>query len=106
MLVAEVIMKLVVVVLLASYLLFKHRQRLRNWSPKENPNGWTGRGIDATRLKPAVDQVRHDYLAARSLSDRDSGYRRHLLSLIGRAVRRLSFFQKRKTEEDAPKHAA
>ena len=104
--IAEVIIRLAIVALLASYLVIKHRQRERNWTPNEDPGIWTGRGIDATKLKPALDRVRRDYLATRRSSAREAGYHRRLLALMGRAVGRLSFFQKRKTEEDAPEHAA
>jgi hypothetical protein len=100
--VAEVTIRLVVVALLAIYLVSKHRERLLNWAPKpEDPAIWTGRGIDASKLMPAIERVRDGYLAGRHSPVRDIWYRRGLLELMRREVTRLSFFQKRKSEEDA-----
>ena len=102
MLVAEVAIRLVVVAMLAIYLVGKHRQRVRNWVPKrEDPAIWTGRGIDASKLMPMIERVRDDYIAGRHSPVRDIWCRRGLLELMRREVTRLSFFQKRKSEEDA-----
>ena len=104
--VAEIIIRLVVVALLVIYLVSKHRQRMLNWAPKpEDPATWTGRGIEVSKLMPTIERVRDDYLAGRHSPVRDIWYRRGLLELRRRGVTRLSFFQKRKSEEDAPQHA-
>lgn len=94
-----IILKLAAVCLLASYLVFKHRQRLRIWSPTEDPAKWTGKTIDATKLIPAVDRVHNDYIAAQFQRPQSLAYRRTLLALAGRAIRRLPFFGERYGEE-------
>jgi hypothetical protein len=101
--VVEIIIRLVVVALLASYLFLKHRQRERNWSP-EDPAKWTGTAIDATKLIPTVKQVRHDYLAARRSPPPGIWYRRGLAALARRTVGRLAYFRDRKAEDDAQNH--
>jgi hypothetical protein len=103
--VLEIIVRLAAVALLAGYLFIKHRQRVRNWSGPKNPAEWTGRAIDATRLRPTIDRVRHDYLAARPPPARSIWCRKALLALAGRTVGRLSFFRDRKSEGEAHKHA-
>ena len=104
--VTEVIIRAVILGVLISYLVSKHRQRVRNRSAKpEDPANWTGKGIDASTLIPTIDRVRHDYLAVRRSPVRPIGYRRGLLAIAGRAIVRLSFFQKRKLEENAHNQA-
>jgi hypothetical protein len=103
--VLEIIIRLAAVALFAGYLFIKHRQRVRNWSGPKNPAEWTGRAIDATRLRPTIDRVRHDYLAARQPLARGIWYRKALLALAGRTVGRLSFFRDRKCEEEADRLA-
>lgn len=90
-----IILKVAAICFLAGYLVFKHRQRLRNWLPTEDPGEWTGKAIDATKLIPAVDRVRHDYIAAQFRRSEDLLYRGSLLALAGRAIRRLRFFRRR-----------
>jgi hypothetical protein len=101
----EIILKLAAVCLLASYLVFKHRQRWRHRSPTEDPAKWTGQPIDAARLRPAVERVRNDYMAARFQRPQSLPYRRSLLVLAGRAIRRFPFFRDRYGEEDAHENA-
>jgi hypothetical protein len=103
--VGEIIVRLVAVALLATYLFLKHRQRVRNWSGPEDPAEWNGRAIDATRLRPTIDRVRHDYLSARQPAVRGIWYRKALLALTGQTVARLSFFRDRKSEDEAHKPA-
>jgi hypothetical protein len=103
--VVEIIVRLAALALLASYLFIKHRQRARNWSGPKDPAKWTGQAIDATRLRPAINRVRHDYLAARQPPVRGVWYRKAMLALAGRTVGRLSFFRDRKSEEEAHKRA-
>jgi hypothetical protein len=103
--VIEYIVRLVALVLLASYLFIKHRQRGRNWPGPEDSAEWYGRAIDATRLIPTIDRVRHDYLAARPLPARSIWHRKALLALAGRTIGQMSFFQDRMFEDEAHKHA-
>ncbi len=104
--VIEVIIRAVILGLLVSYLVSKHRQRVRHRPVKlEDPALWTGKGIDASTLIPTIDRVRHDYLAVRRSPARDFRDRKGLLAIAERAIVRLSFFQKTKLEEDARKHA-
>src|SRR6185437_2948085 len=53
-----------------AYLWLKHRDRLRRWVPSNDPKKWTGHGINAWELRPRVDNVRRDSLAARSVAKR------------------------------------
>jgi hypothetical protein len=102
----EIILRLAAVCLLASYLVFKHRQRLRNLSPMEDPAKWTGKTIDVSKLIPTVDRVRNDYIAAQFQRRESLSYRRNLVTLAGRAIRQLSFFRRRHRDEDAHENAA
>ncbi len=82
------------------YLWCKHRQRLRNWIPREDPAKWTGHGIEASELRPRLEQVRQDYLATRQAT---SGARFHgaLLGFARRAIVQLGYFRRREPEEHA-----
>jgi hypothetical protein len=102
-----VIIRLAIMALLAMYLVSKHRQRVRNWVPRpEDPAFWSGRGIDASKLMPTIERVRDDHLAGRISPVRDFSYRRGLLELMKREATRLSFFQRRRCEEDAHPYAS
>lgn len=103
--VAGPMLKLAAVTFLAAYLLSKHRQRMRNRTPTEEPAPWTGQTLDATRLRPAVDRVRRDYLAHQSPRLHSLSHRTSLLALAGEAIRRLSFFRDRHPADDAPRSA-
>lgn len=94
------ILQLLGVALGASYLFFKHRQRVRNWAPRDDPQKWTGHGIEVSALSPRVEQVRRDYLVARQAT-RGIWFRRSLVELARRAVMRLGYFQHRKTAQNA-----
>ena len=104
--VTEIIVRLLVAALLISYLVSKHRQRVRN-RPAEplDPAVWTGTGIDTSRLVPRIELVRRDYLAGARSPMHDIWYRRGLLAWMRQAVAQLSFFQKRKSKDDAQGHA-
>src|SRR5579859_5175962 len=99
--VVEIIVRLAALALLASYLFIKHRQRTRKWSGPKDPAKWTGQAIDAARLMPTIDRVRHDYLAARPPPAQSIWHRKALLALAGQTVGRLSFFRDRKSEDEA-----
>ncbi len=87
----EVAIRLAAVAVLASYLYFKHRQRVRCHSGPLNPAEWSGKALDATRLKPAVEDVRRHYLAAQH-SSRGVCFHRSLLALAQRAVAHFAYF--------------
>ena len=100
----EVIIGLTSVAVLSSYLYLKHRQRVRHRSKRYNPAEWTGKAIDITKLKPTVEEVRHDYLAGRQ-STRGRLFHRRLLELARRAVTRLEYFQDKESHEHAHEHS-
>jgi hypothetical protein len=97
------IIELAVLALGACYLFFKHRQRVRNWAPPDDPGKWTGHGIKTSELKPRVEQVRRDPLAARQ-GTRRVCFHRYLLGFARRAVVRLGYFRHRESEEHARDH--
>lgn len=97
---AGLILKLAAVIFLAAYLLSKHRQRMQRRTSTEDPARWTGQTLDATKLRPAVDRVRHDYLAHQPARFHSLSYRRSVLALAGQAIRKLPFFR------DQPGHTA
>jgi|GEM_PF-3304341 len=104
--VAELIIRLVILGWLFSYLIRRHHQRLRQWVSKpEDPAIWTGRGIDASRLLPTLGRVRVDHLAGRKSPLKHSRHRQGLIALRRQAVERLSFFQKRRSDENEGRNA-
>lgn len=88
-------------VLGASYLFYKHRQRVRDWATRDDPQKWTGHGIEVSALRPRVEQVRRDYLVAPQAA-RASWFHRCLVELARRAVIQLGYFQQR--DQDAHKY--
>jgi hypothetical protein len=96
----EVTIWLAVVAALASYLYAKHRQRLRSASERYDPAKWTGKAIDVTKLKPRVEDVRRDYLAARQPA-KGLCFHRALMDLARQAVARLAYFHDRPPEPHA-----
>jgi hypothetical protein len=83
--VVEVIIRLTAVAVLSGYLCIKHRQRVRNRFEPYAPGQRTGSATDVATLKPRIDAVRHDYLAARQ-PIKGLWYHRGLLKVAGRAV--------------------
>jgi len=96
----EIIIRLAAVAVLASYLHLKHRQRARCRPGACDPAEWTGKSIDVTKLKPAVEDLRRDYLAARQPT-RGIFFHRNLFELARRRVARLAYFQDKESEEQA-----
>jgi hypothetical protein len=96
---AGIVLKLVAIGLLAGYLVFTRRERLRKRTPIEDAAKWTGKPIDATKPRPAVERVRSDYIAAQARVSQSLPYRRSLLAMAGRAIRRLPFFRERQCED-------
>jgi hypothetical protein len=98
----EVIIRLALVALLGSYLLFKQWQRQRQCVGPKNPIEWTGKGIDVTPIKPTLEEVRRNYPRRQA---RGACFHRNLLALARRAVTHLGYFQERETETNGEKHA-
>jgi hypothetical protein len=64
-----------------------------------DPSKRVGGSIDVAKLKPRVEDVRRDYLAARR-SPRGQSFRTALLRLARRAVAHLGYFCRRAPEAD------
>ena len=97
------ILELIGLIVGASYLWFKHRQRARNWTAREDAQKWTGHGIEVGTLRPRVEQMRHDYLAERQVA-RGAWFHRSLLEMARRTVMQLGYFRQRETEQDPHKY--
>jgi hypothetical protein len=100
----ELLIRLFVVAALASYLYAKHRQRERSLAERYDPAEWTGTAIDVTPLKPRIEGVRRDYLAAQQPS-KGLCFHRALLELARRAVAQLAYFHDRAPEHHAQTHS-
>ena len=78
--------------------------KLRRWASEDPaPGEWTGKSIDVGEIKPKVDDVRRNYLAARQ-SAKGVRFHKALLGFTRRAVARLAYFRDRKSEEHAHTH--
>jgi hypothetical protein len=82
---------------LAGYLFIKHRKRARNWAPPCDPAQWTGKAIDVTELKPAVENARRSGWVSRQTVR--GCFHKALLRLMRRNVTRFGYFHERKSEE-------
>jgi hypothetical protein len=101
----RLIIELTALTLGACYLYFKHRQRIRNWAPRDDPEKWPGRGIEASELKARVEQVRRDYVSARQAT-RGVCFHRYLLGFARWVVMQLGYFRHRNPEEHAHGHGS
>jgi hypothetical protein len=99
----ETILGLGVVAVLAGYLYTRHRQRMRSLAEQYDPAEWTGKGIDLTDVKPRVEEVRRNYLAARQPA-KSLCFHRVLLEMARRTVVRLGYFQHRESEDHVRTH--
>ena len=99
----EVIIRLTVVAALASFLYAKHRQRVRGRLWRYNPAKWTGKAIDVTELKPRIEGVRRNYLAAQQPA-KGICFHRSLIELARRAVAQMEYFRDRAPEHRAHAH--
>ena len=99
----RLITELTALTLGACYLYFKHQQRLDNWTPREDPNKWTGHAIEASEIKARVEQVRRDHLAAQHAT-KGLYFHRHLLGFARRVVMQFGYFRDREPEEHAHHH--
>ena len=93
----QLIIELTALTLGGSYLWFKHGQRVRNCTPREDPEKWTGHGIEASELKTRIEQARQNYLDARQAT---CGilFHRYLLVLARRAVTQVGYFRYREAK--------
>jgi hypothetical protein len=97
----EIIVRLAVVAMLAGWLLSKQRRRMRTAEVQYDPAEWTGHTIDVSSLKPKLEAVRRNHLAA-CPPNSDIGFHHALLHLARRFVLRLPYFQRRGTHPDDP----
>ena len=94
----------VAAVLVAGNLYTKHRQRVRSRKQRYDPAEWTGKGIEVTSLRPKIEQVRRDHLAARQPA-RGRCFHRALLNWARQAVARLPYFRDKESEDHARTHS-
>ncbi len=99
----ENIVGLAAVAVLLSYLGLKHRQREHSRSGRDEPAEGTGKGMDVTPLKPAIEGVRRDYLAGRHATRR-MFFRRSLIRLARRTIGRMAYFHARESQEHEQIH--
>jgi hypothetical protein len=99
----ENVVSLAAMAVLVSYLCLKHRRRKQSRSGRDKPAEWTGKGMDVTPLKPAIEYVRRDYLAGRH-STRAICCRRNLIRLARQTVARTAYFQMRESQEHEQTH--
>jgi hypothetical protein len=100
MLPSEIILFLGLAAVLSVYCYGKHRQRERSLRERGDPLKWPGKAIDVTSLKPRVEGVRRDYLAARQPA-KGLCFHRALLESTRQAVARLAYFHDRLPEQHA-----
>jgi hypothetical protein len=67
------------------------------WDRYKPVRGQLAGGTTAGDLLPRIEQVRHDYLAARGIAP-SPWYRKGLLATARHAVRALAFFADRKSD--------
>ena len=88
----EIVACLVLAALLSAFLFHKHRQRVGS-RPLQSENAHCPvKPIEVSRLRPAVEAARGDYLAARKPA-RGVLFHKGLLALTRRAVAGLPYFQ-------------
>ena len=102
---AEVIIRLFAVAILAGYLLLKHQQRVRS-RPAPKDSHLTGRALDAAQLQPRIRQLRHDYLTELHSSSRTVSFRRGLIARARRTLGCLPYFRDKRAEHENQTHAA
>jgi hypothetical protein len=94
----DIVLWLALVGLLGLYAYIKHRQALRWQGDSDEPANWIGKAIDVTDLKPKLETVRRNYLAARQLAP-GLCFHRALVELARHAVAGLAYFRDREPEE-------
>jgi hypothetical protein len=93
----EYIGGMALVAMLVSYLCIMHHRREIRRAEQEEPPGWTGKPIDVTPLKPAMEELHRDYLAGRQ-RPRGVWFHRKLMGSARRTLEGLAYFQ----EKEAP----
>jgi hypothetical protein len=88
----EMLSQFALAVVLAAYLYYRHRRRMRRLPPE--PKDWTGKGFDASGISPKIARVRENYLPEKPAPA--SHFHRGLLAFAREAVSRLGFFQDRR----------
>jgi hypothetical protein len=96
---------LAVLAILASYLYLKHRQRALAGSERSGSPQWIAKPIDVAKLKPSINEVRRDFLAARQ-RERGGHFHQASLDMARRSVVRLAFFQHRESDLHEHSHGA
>jgi len=95
---AVILLELSALVVLAVYLFFKAHQRARHRAGQFDPAQWTGKAIDVTGLRPAVEKARHEgYVSHRRTIG--TCFHRALLGLMRRDVTRFAYFQHKEEAE-------
>ena len=102
---AKIILTLLAVLLMALGALLVGLLCIKLFSALEryNPAQGTGKPIDVAKLKLRIEDVRHDYVAARQ---RQKGVCFHwaLLQFTLRAVARFAYFRDRESQQNASTH--
>lgn len=83
---------------LIAFLLLRHWHGCRQHPPEPH---WTGHGIDVTGIANRVQQVRSDFASPWRLPRQDNHYRRTLLALATKGVRRLAYFRTRAAQSSS-----
>jgi hypothetical protein len=99
----ELIIEFTLLTLGVCYLYFKQSHGVRDWTRQDNTEKWTGHSIEASKLKPRVEQVRRDPLAAQRAT-KGGCFHHYLLGCARRAVLQLEYFRHREPEENARYH--
>ena len=96
--VAVTLFELAALAVLLGFLFIKGHQRARNQARLCDPAQWTGRAIDVTGLRPAIEKVRHKGWAAQGPTI-GGCFHKALLGLIRRNLTRSGYFQDKQAEE-------
>jgi hypothetical protein len=93
----EIILRLIAVVLLASYLRARHRRRILGRPlPPEDPCIWTGQGLDTSVLTPELNRIRRNYAGLAHSRRRRPDFRAQLLAAIGHSITAREYFRNKR----------
>jgi hypothetical protein len=96
---SEIILRLVALIILGAYLLFKHRQRIRNW-PVKIYSHLPGRETLAATLQPRLQKIRNDYSAELHSSPHSASLRASLVARAAQTLSRLEYFRDKDMEHE------
>jgi hypothetical protein len=96
---SEIILRLLALIFLGGYLLFKHRQRIRNWPVKNYPHSPEGETLAAT-LQPRLQKIRNDYSAELHSSPHSASLRANLVARAAQTLGRLEYFRDKDIEHE------